>query len=119
VLDEPAEHLEAAAADALTADVLGVTEGRAALLITHRLAGLDRVDEIVVLERGAVVERGTHAALLEAGGRYAAMWWEERMGDRPAHPAPSRPAAGAAPHEALPPESPESTPSIHEGGATT
>ncbi len=88
VFDEPAEHLEPAAADALTADLLDVTQGRAALLITHRLAGLDRVDEIVVLERGAVVERGTHAALLEAGGRYAALWWEERMSDRPADPAP-------------------------------
>jgi ABC-type multidrug transport system fused ATPase/permease subunit len=81
VLDEPAEHLEPAAADALTADLLDVTEGRAALLITHRLAGLERVDEIVVLDRGAVTERGTHAALVEAGGRYAALWWEERMGD--------------------------------------
>ena len=81
VLDEPAEHLEPAAADALTADLLDVTEGRAALLITHRLSGLERVDEIVVLERGAVTERGTHAALVEAGGRYAALWWEERMGD--------------------------------------
>ncbi len=63
-----------------------MTAGRAALLITHRLSGLHRVDEIVVLERGAVVERGTHGALLEAGGRYVAMWWEERMGDGPAHP---------------------------------
>ena len=83
VLDEPAEHLEPAAADALTADLLDVTEGRSALLITHRLAGLERVDEIVVLEQGAIVERGTHAALLGAGGRYAALWWEERMGDQP------------------------------------
>jgi thiol reductant ABC exporter CydC subunit len=81
VLDEPAEHLEPAAADALTADLLDVTEGRTALLITHRLAGLERVDEIVVLERGAVTERGTHAALVEAGGHYAALWWEERMRD--------------------------------------
>ncbi len=60
LLDEPAEHLEPAAADALTADLLEVTEGRAALLITHRLAGLAQVDEIVVLEGGVVVERGAH-----------------------------------------------------------
>jgi thiol reductant ABC exporter CydC subunit len=84
VLDEPAEHLEPAAADALTLDLLAVTEGRSALLITHRLSGLERVDEIVVLEQGVIVERGTHAALLGAGGRYAAMWWEERMGDQAA-----------------------------------
>ena len=60
VLDEPAEHLDPAAADALTADLLALTEGRSTLFITHRLAGLDQVDEIIVLDEGRVVERGTH-----------------------------------------------------------
>jgi ABC-type transport system involved in Fe-S cluster assembly fused permease/ATPase subunit len=87
VLDEPAEHLDAEAADALTADLLALTAGRSTLFITHRLAGLDAVDEIVVLEQGAAAERGTHADLLAAGGRYAGMWWEERMSDRTAYPA--------------------------------
>jgi ABC-type multidrug transport system fused ATPase/permease subunit len=82
VLDEPAEHIEPAAADALTTDLLAVTHGRSALLITHRLTGLESVDEIVVLDGGVIVERGTHGALLETGGRYAALWWEERMGDQ-------------------------------------
>ena len=45
--------------------------GRGTLLITHRLAGLEAMDEIVVLEAGRVVERGTHADLLRRGGRYA------------------------------------------------
>jgi ABC-type multidrug transport system fused ATPase/permease subunit len=84
VLDEPAEHLDAPAADALTADLLALTEGRSALFITHRLTGLERVDEIVVLETGKVAERGTHQELLAAGGRYAGLWWEERMIDRSA-----------------------------------
>ena len=83
VLDEPAEHLEPEAADALTADLLGLTGGRSTLIITHRLAGLDAVDEVVVLDRGKVMERGTHAELLAAGGRYAGVWWEERLADRP------------------------------------
>ena len=48
----PAEHLEPAAADDLTTDLLRPTDGRSTLLITHRLAGLERVDEIVVLDRG-------------------------------------------------------------------
>ena len=61
VLDEPGEHLEPAAADALTADLLALTEGRSTLLITHRLTGLEQVDEIIVLDEGRVVERGTHA----------------------------------------------------------
>jgi ABC-type multidrug transport system fused ATPase/permease subunit len=113
VLDEPAEHLEPAAADALTADLLDVTEDRAALLITHRLSGLHRVDEIVVLEQGVVVERGTHGDLLRAGGRYAALWWEERMSDRPAT---SRLIATSEPTPSQPNAAP--TPSVNEGGET-
>jgi len=77
VVDEPAEHLEPAAADALTAHLLDVTEGRSLVLITHRLAGLESVDEIVVLEAGQVVERGSHDSLLDRGGAYARLWWEE------------------------------------------
>ena len=116
VLDEPAEHLDPAAADALTVDLLEVTEGTATLLITHRLAGLEQVDEIMVLEGGVVAERGTHEALLAAGGRYAALWWEERMGDRPAGPGP---APGKVPEEPTRPTAPtESTPSANEGGET-
>jgi ABC-type multidrug transport system fused ATPase/permease subunit len=81
ILDEPAEHLDPAAADALTADLLALTEGRSTLFITHRLAGLDQVDEIVVLDAGRVAERGTHADLVTAGGRYARLWWDELMND--------------------------------------
>jgi ABC-type transport system involved in Fe-S cluster assembly fused permease/ATPase subunit len=77
VLDEPAEHLDSAAADALTADLLDVTAGRSLVLITHRLGGLESVDEILVMEAGRVVERGTHDELLCHAGRYADLWWDE------------------------------------------
>ncbi|MGQ4400102.1 thiol reductant ABC exporter subunit CydD [Streptomyces hayashii] len=63
VLDEPAEHLDLPTADALTRDLLAATEGRTTLLITHRLAGLDAVDEVVVLDGGRVVQRGPYAEL--------------------------------------------------------
>jgi ATP-binding cassette, subfamily C, bacterial CydCD len=68
VLDEPAEHLDLQTADALTADLLAATEGRTTLLITHRLAGLDAVDEVVVLDRGVVVQRGRYAELAAGSG---------------------------------------------------
>ena len=68
VLDEPAEHLDLATADALTADLLAATEGRTTLLITHRLAGLEAVDEVVVLDEGRVVQRGRYAELTAAAG---------------------------------------------------
>jgi ABC-type transport system involved in Fe-S cluster assembly fused permease/ATPase subunit len=48
------------------------------LLITHRLTGLQDVEEVLVMERGRIVERGTHAELLTAGNAYAALWRRER-----------------------------------------
>ena len=84
VLDEPAEHLDPSAADALTADLLELTEGHSTLFVTHRLWGLDQVDEIIVLDEGRVVERGSHEKLLSSGGRYASLWWDELMSDPPA-----------------------------------
>jgi thiol reductant ABC exporter CydC subunit len=70
VLDEPGAHLDAETRAALLADVFQVTAGRAILLITHDLDGLDQVDEIVVLDQGLVAERGSHAELVTAGGLY-------------------------------------------------
>ena len=78
VLDEPTEHLDEETAAALVADLLDLTRGRTTLLVSHRLSGLEGVDEIVVLEAGSVVERGTHADLLELGGVYAARWSREQ-----------------------------------------
>jgi ATP-binding cassette subfamily C protein CydC len=74
ILDEPTAHLDPDSRRALTADILTATRGRATLLITHDLDGLDQVDEIVVLDRGRVVARGTHAELLRSGGLYHRMW---------------------------------------------
>ncbi|MFF5984509.1 thiol reductant ABC exporter subunit CydD [Streptomyces olindensis] len=68
VLDEPAEHLDLSTADALTADLLAATKGRTTLLITHRLAGLEAVDEVLVLDRGRVVQRGPYAELVSEEG---------------------------------------------------
>ena len=77
ILDEPGEHLDTQTADAIVADLLTITEGRTTLLITHRLTGLQDVDEVLVLDHGRVLERGTHSELLTLGGRYAALWRRE------------------------------------------
>jgi ABC-type transport system involved in Fe-S cluster assembly fused permease/ATPase subunit len=77
VLDEPGEHLDTMTADAIVADVLAGTDQNATLLITHRLVGLEETDEVLVLDRGRVVERGSHAELLALSGRYAALWQGE------------------------------------------
>jgi thiol reductant ABC exporter CydC subunit len=80
VLDEPTAHLDPDSRRALTADILSVTRGRATLLITHDLDGLDQVDEIVLLDHGRVVARGTHAELLRSSGLYRQMWRRGRFG---------------------------------------
>ncbi|MCX4989810.1 MULTISPECIES: thiol reductant ABC exporter subunit CydD [unclassified Streptomyces] len=81
VLDEPAEHLDLPTADALTADLLAATEGRTTLLITHRLAGLDAVDEVIVLAEGRVVQRGAFAELSAVEGPLREMVERETAGD--------------------------------------
>ncbi|MFI6148393.1 thiol reductant ABC exporter subunit CydD [Streptomyces sp. NPDC051109] len=81
VLDEPAEHLDLTTADALTTDLLSATEGRTTVLITHRLAGLEAVDEVLVLERGAVVQRGAYAELASAEGPLRNLLERERSAD--------------------------------------
>ncbi|WP_431771967.1 thiol reductant ABC exporter subunit CydD [Streptomyces cucumeris] len=70
VLDEPAEHLDLPTADALTADLLSATRGRTTVLITHRLTGLEAVDEVIVLDGGRAVQRGTPHELATADGPF-------------------------------------------------
>jgi thiol reductant ABC exporter CydC subunit len=79
ILDEPGEHLDIETADAIVAELLASTRERTTLLITHRLAGLEEIDEVLVLDHGRVLEQGTHAELLALGGRYAAQWQRERV----------------------------------------
>jgi ATP-binding cassette, subfamily C, bacterial CydC len=74
ILDEPTASLEPASRRALMTDLLAATTGRATLLITHELDGLDQMDEIVVLDQGRTAERGTHQQLLRIGGAYRQMW---------------------------------------------
>ncbi|UZI30063.1 thiol reductant ABC exporter subunit CydD [Streptomyces sp. VB1] len=78
VLDEPAEHLDLPTADALTADLLDATRGCATVLITHRLTGLDTVDEVLVLDAGRVVQRGPYAELAAEDGPLRRMVERER-----------------------------------------
>jgi thiol reductant ABC exporter CydC subunit len=80
VLDEPTEHLYPLGADALISRLVQSESDRS--LITHRLSGLESVDQILVMDSGRIVERGTHDGLLAAGGRYSDLWWEEMRTER-------------------------------------
>ena len=93
ILDEPTAHLDAGSRRALTRDLLRATAGRATLLITHDVEGLDQVDEIVVLRHGKVVARGSYAELSLAGYLPDMPGMPGDAGHRPARvmPAPRRP----------------------------
>jgi ATP-binding cassette, subfamily C, bacterial CydC len=70
VLDEPTAHLDSETRDALWQDILAATVGRSLVVITHELEHLDAVDEVVVLDRGRVVQRGRAADLRSNPGPY-------------------------------------------------
>jgi ATP-binding cassette subfamily C protein CydC len=71
VLDEPTEGLDRATERHIMETLFEITSGKTVLLITHRLVGLDRLERILVMEDGRIVEQGTHAELLQDRTRYA------------------------------------------------
>jgi ATP-binding cassette subfamily C protein CydC len=71
VLDEPTEGLDRATERRIMETLFEVTNGRTVLFITHRLVGLDRLERILLMEDGRIVEQGTHAELLQDRTRYA------------------------------------------------
>ncbi len=73
VLDEPGAHLDEGTADALTRHLLGPEGPPTLLLVTHRLAGLEAADQVLVLEDGRVVERGAPSQLLAGPSRLRAL----------------------------------------------
>jgi ATP-binding cassette subfamily B protein len=74
IFDEATSALDSANERAIQAELKSVSQGKTALVIAHRLSTVVDAHEIVVLEGGRVVERGSHAVLLAQGGRYAEMW---------------------------------------------
>jgi ATP-binding cassette subfamily C protein CydC len=77
VLDEPTEGLDRRTEVELVESLLDATTGRTVLWITHRLIGMDRLDEVVVMENGRLIDRGAHADLHARNLRYAS--WCARM----------------------------------------
>ena len=74
ILDEPTANLDAATERDLLAAMAPLMVGRTTIIITHRLVGLERADEVLVLDRGRIVERGRHEVLLRRAGIYRRMW---------------------------------------------
>lgn len=73
-LDEATSALDSESERLIQSALWSLMEGRTAIVIAHRLSTIARMDRIVVLEDGAIIEDGTHAQLLAAGGQYASLW---------------------------------------------
>ncbi|WP_093454144.1 ABC transporter ATP-binding protein/permease [Sphingomonas sp. YR710] len=74
ILDEATSALDSRTEADIQSTLRGVEQGRTTIVIAHRLSTVSHADEIIVLDQGAVVERGTHAGLLARDGLYADMW---------------------------------------------
>ena len=74
ILDEPTAALDADAEYRLFERFRELVHGRTALIISHRFSTVRMADHIAVLEDGRIIERGSHAALLHLGGRYATLF---------------------------------------------
>ncbi|WP_139774940.1 ATP-binding cassette domain-containing protein, partial [Salmonella enterica] len=70
LLDEPTEGLDATTESEMLELLADVMREKTVLMVTHRLRGLARFDQIIVMDDGRIIEQGTHAELLAGQGRY-------------------------------------------------
>lgn len=96
VLDEATSALDSEAELAIQEQLLGLMEGKTTIAIAHRLSTIARMDRLVVLDQGRIIEQGTHAELLHKGGHYAALWRHQSGGFLP-HEAPAPVSDGPLP----------------------
>jgi ATP-binding cassette, subfamily B, heavy metal transporter len=78
VLDEATSALDSLTEREIQSALERVSRGRTTIVIAHRLSTVVNADEILVLDKGVIAERGTHEALLARGGLYAALWSRQR-----------------------------------------
>lgn len=81
IFDEATSALDSHTERAIQQELASAAQGKTTLVIAHRLSTVVDAHEILVMDAGRIVERGTHAALLAQGGRYAQMWALQNTGD--------------------------------------
>ena len=79
IFDEATSNIDVESENDIMAQIHALAGRKTVLLISHRLANVTASDEIYVLERGNIVQHGTHDALLKQGGAYAALWSAQQV----------------------------------------
>ncbi|MCC7485944.1 MAG: ABC transporter ATP-binding protein [Burkholderiales bacterium] len=121
VLDEATSALDSEVELAIQEQLLGLMEGKTVIAIAHRLSTIARMNRLVVLEAGRIVEQGTHEKLLRLDGHYARLWRHQSGGFLVPDATPTETATG------LPEEAPademrldtQPEPTVADAGATT
>jgi ATP-binding cassette subfamily B multidrug efflux pump len=80
VLDEATSALDSEVEQAIQAQLLDLMQGKTVIAIAHRLSTIARMDRLLVLDQGRIVEAGSHAELLAQGGLYADLWRRQTGG---------------------------------------
>jgi ATP-binding cassette subfamily B multidrug efflux pump len=80
VLDEATSALDSEVEQAIQEQLLGLMDGKTVIAIAHRLSTIARLDRLIVLDQGQIVETGTHDELLARDGHYAALWRHQSGG---------------------------------------
>ncbi len=80
VLDEATSALDSEVEAAIQENLDDLTSGKTVLAIAHRLSTIAKMDRLIVMDRGRIIEDGTHAALIASGGVYADLWARQSGG---------------------------------------
>ena len=85
LLDEATSALDSEVEAAIQQSLDKMMDGKTVIAIAHRLSTIAAMDRLIVLDKGRIVEEGTHTQLLEKGGLYAKLWAHQSGGFLPEH----------------------------------
>ena len=80
LLDEATSALDSEIEASIQEQLIGLMDGKTVIAIAHRLSTIARLDRLIVLDQGRIIEQGTHGELLRKNGLYAALWQHQSGG---------------------------------------